>query len=715
MATLTFLKDASIYTIDVDPLVGTFIVGEFFIDDVDSTKVGEVITFVDDLDGTGTITYILVGSSATQFVATDTFAGDGGGTGTVNSTPSTSGTEDVHVIQVDSPFAVVTIQELVNRIRDFEEAIVNLDHPSVGDASGKQDLGGGVLVGITLQLLDNWRVQFEPRSGPLIESVSVTGGNLVATNDFSDNPIKPSPFTQVSLTSSSSATIAELQIINLQYLIESARPHHSAFQSILYWNPVMGDDLFLGETPETAVATFARAQTLASDGDVIMAIVPPNAEGVTEEKITISKSILLRGPGREFVFRPDIGSGGGNIITISAPNVGISGIRVESLDSSINHAFITTGDFTHIKECWIHGPNINEGISFSGADNCIFENNFIISMGENGIHSTGIMNELGIIGNHIFDSAENGIKLEGIAITNVWIDNNQMHGSGTYGLWCSSACNKVKFGEDNFISDSGIAPVRDDGINTAIEAKFENEQAYLSAVWIDTVVGTSGTLFPKGTPTDASNNWSDAIIIAANLIVVKIRLKGLLTMGVGENVGGYDIFGNEFIQSQIVLNGEDTTASTFHDMEVQGQCSGRAVMRNCHINAVTEFNGHMHDCFFLNTISLAEMDDCVFINCNSGIAGSSTPTMDVGSGRNVIFRGYKGGMNLINKTGTDNISIEYDSGHLIIDSTCTTGTIIVRGNAKVTDNSGAGCTVDLTGLLNREIVHDETNNAKIFI
>jgi len=117
------------------------------------------------------------------------------------------------VIQVDDPETQVTIQDLVNQIRDYEDELDALDIPKMCDAFGKQDLGGGVLVGITLILLDDWRIQFEARPGLEYISVSVSGGNLVAENIYSNNPIKPSAFTQVSVTSSSSATLQELSSI----------------------------------------------------------------------------------------------------------------------------------------------------------------------------------------------------------------------------------------------------------------------------------------------------------------------------------------------------------------------------------------------------------------------------------------------------------------------------------------------------------------------
>ncbi|MFC1627280.1 hypothetical protein ACFL18_01835 [Patescibacteria group bacterium] len=117
------------------------------------------------------------------------------------------------VIQVDIIETAVTVQDLVNQIRDYEDELDALDYPKMCDAYGKQDLGGGTLVGITLVLLDDWRIQFEARPGDEYISVSVSGGNLVATNIYDDNPIKPSAFTQVSVTSSSSATLQELTSI----------------------------------------------------------------------------------------------------------------------------------------------------------------------------------------------------------------------------------------------------------------------------------------------------------------------------------------------------------------------------------------------------------------------------------------------------------------------------------------------------------------------
>ena len=65
----------------------------------------------------------------------------------------------------------ITMQELVTQVRDWEDEPSNLAYPYVMRASGKEDLGGGVTVGITTQL-QNAKLAFEQRA------VSVSAGTV---------------------------------------------------------------------------------------------------------------------------------------------------------------------------------------------------------------------------------------------------------------------------------------------------------------------------------------------------------------------------------------------------------------------------------------------------------------------------------------------------------------------------------------------------------
>ena len=103
----------------------------------------------------------------------------------------------------------ITIQSLVNQIREWEHEPLNLGYLKLLSASGKEDLGAGALVGITAKL-ENAKIKFAARGSAT--TCAVYGGNLVAVdaNGASMFPIEPSTNVTVQLAQSSSATISAL-------------------------------------------------------------------------------------------------------------------------------------------------------------------------------------------------------------------------------------------------------------------------------------------------------------------------------------------------------------------------------------------------------------------------------------------------------------------------------------------------------------------------
>ncbi len=88
------------------------------------------------------------------------------------------------VIMITSPTTEVTVQELVNAIREWEDDPWNMSYQKVIDAVGKADLGGGVVTGITMTLSSDWQIQFWAGVGYGI----VKDGNIVG--GYSNQPIK---------------------------------------------------------------------------------------------------------------------------------------------------------------------------------------------------------------------------------------------------------------------------------------------------------------------------------------------------------------------------------------------------------------------------------------------------------------------------------------------------------------------------------------------
>lgn len=98
-------------------------------------------------------------------------------------------TTSPRVAVVDAPSTEIIMQDLVDTLRKDEDAFTKgLAFPKLVNASGKQDLGGGVLVGITVSLLDTL-LAFEGRTTPAETGTVTTGSGApaVGTITFEDS------------------------------------------------------------------------------------------------------------------------------------------------------------------------------------------------------------------------------------------------------------------------------------------------------------------------------------------------------------------------------------------------------------------------------------------------------------------------------------------------------------------------------------------------
>lgn len=77
------------------------------------------------------------------------------------------------VIYLPDPMVSITIQDLVDTCRYHEDLPENMDDDYLIAAAGKEDLGGGLYVGITATL-NNAYVYFEARSTPLVSGSTAT-------------------------------------------------------------------------------------------------------------------------------------------------------------------------------------------------------------------------------------------------------------------------------------------------------------------------------------------------------------------------------------------------------------------------------------------------------------------------------------------------------------------------------------------------------------
>ena len=408
------------------------------------------------------------------------------------------------IIEVPTPDTTLDIQYLINQIRDKEDdAVPAMVYPKIADASGKEDLGGGVKVGITVRLLNSWQVRFQARAGPTYTQCQITGGNLVG--GLGGNPIATSAFTQVVQVSSAAATIAvpstASDLTNLRYLVESQRGLHSATGNIYYWDPVSGSDGNDGKQPSKAVKTFAQAQILVLDGnyDIIYCLSsdPSGITTVTETLNITKKTLKIRGPGYTFQLKPTLTTA--DTVVINTSTVEIAGLYISTATTGTRNAVSITGDNNMVRDCWIasvrgHGVAITTS-SMTKINGCAIEHCGLSAAGD-GINIGASTNQTVVLRNIIFDNI-NGITLGGSAVADNIIDNNLIYQHTTYGVDIGSGVLRTHVRGGNTFNRNLVGDTRNLGTNTYIETQAggASPTQIAAAVWDEVIAShlTAGT------------------------------------------------------------------------------------------------------------------------------------------------------------------------------------------------------------------------------
>lgn len=409
------------------------------------------------------------------------------------------------IIEVPIPDTNLDLQYLINQIREAEDDITpGMAYSKIADAFGKQDLGGGVRVGITVVLLDGWRIRFEARTGPETISVRIEGGNFVG--EAGANPIAPSSYTQVTVAQSTSATLVSSQAdTNLVYLVETLRSMHPAFGTAIYWDPENGSNANSGLTPSNAVKTFAAAHDLVTSGNNDVIFCRPTGSGTTTttETLNIHKNNLkVRGPGIQLKIIPEITTA--PTVNISANNVEFSGFYLETAATGTQNALTVTGDNNLVRDCWIASSQTH-GISITSSARLRLLTSVIEHCGKsgsgNGIHINNNTTQ-SLISKCIINDNQNGITLSGSSTSDNIIENCLIYKNLISGVSIDSGVNRTILRSANTIVNNGTSNednVVNAGTDTYKEASSEIELAtdIAGAVWDEVIadhqtIGTTG-------------------------------------------------------------------------------------------------------------------------------------------------------------------------------------------------------------------------------
>lgn len=210
------------------------------------------------------------------------------------------------------------------------------------------------------------------------------------------------------------------------------------------------------------------------------------------------------------------------------------------------------------------------------------------------------------------------------------------------------------------------------------------------SIWIDTVNGTAGTIdYENGTVENPVLTLADALTLNASLGFNRFTIFNGSTITLASTFNNYLFIGENWA---LALGGQDTGGTHFHGATVTGICTGtETTFIDCHTGNCTIDLMHLENCSIGGTLTAGAAGDHHLSHCHSAIAGISAPVFDVGAvilNTSVNLRGYSGGMEFLNlgQAGTDTVSVEGD-GQVILNANCVGGSISIRGNFELTDNS----------------------------
>lgn len=401
------------------------------------------------------------------------------------------------IITVPIADSSLDLQFLINEIRTAEHNLApGIAYPQIADAFGKQDLGGGVRVGITVILLDGWRVAFEARLGPSTVSVTISGGNFVG--EAGANPVAPTAYTQVNIAQSTSAALVSSSAdTNLVYLVETLRSMHPAYGNAYFWDPDNGNDANPGTSPASAVKTFAVAHGLVSAGtnDVIFCR-PTGTSGtsVINENIVITKANLkVRGPGINAKLIPS--STTSPTVEILTNNVEFSGFYIETAATGSQNAISITGDNILLRDSWV-GSSRGHGVSISASARVRILTSVIENSGGSGTGNginIGNSTSQALISRCIINNNVNGILLSGTTISDNIIENCLVYKNSAYGVDIATGVNRTILRSANTITNNTTSNTNDLGTDTYLESPSGGASTtdIADAVWDEVLSGHS--------------------------------------------------------------------------------------------------------------------------------------------------------------------------------------------------------------------------------
>lgn len=684
---------------------------------------------------------------------------------------NTDYTPSPRVIEVEAPSTELTVQDLVDTVRIQEEAFSGLSFTKLIDAAGKEDLGGGVLVGITANLQDA-QVSFQARTTPA-ETGTVTTGSGPATNglqtfvdtsaDFVTAGVERGSLV-INFTDQSIADVYDVvdaNTLRTRTLVNGTDNDYDIGDSYQVFNIIQcnitggnlvaedENDVQISPVVPTAftqiVRTASSSATLSESQDIQYASF--NGGVSVDETSTYSGTVFpvgtprqpvnnwtdalsianTRGFTRFFVLSSTTLSLGSDFSGFTFEGSSKSKVTI-TLDPSpnlINAEFETvtiTGTLDGgnvLRDCnvlsldyvdgYLERCILNNNITLSGASGATFLDCF---SGVPGLSTPSI--DFGGAGSSLaMRNYDGGITLTnktGSESASLDFNSGQVIIDNTVTTGTIVLRGKGRWQNRN--SYTGGANIVDEMVRTddIEQASFNNSVA------IDVINGSSGTSYPIGTKHYPVDNLADAKTIATNRGFKRITIWGSVTIDNSQDFSDFTIEGENPTRTTVTFSNCGSNFIEVENSTVTGTITGTTPhIEHSVVNNLTIPSGEVIRSGLSGTLTLTgtTSEDLRVVDCyGAGNPIVATPSIDCGGdGPLITASRYAGGLTVKNKTGaTNRVGLIFNGGQATIDSTVTAGILAIAGSATVVDNSTGSAVVNINTVSSDTGIVSELNS-----
>ena len=508
-----------------------------------------------------------------------------------------------------------------------------------------------------------------------------------------------------SISAGTGAALSDIQDTVVS-AIEYQRGSHSA-EVYIYVDPVTGNNSNDGSTRALAKLTIANAiAAITQEHTAIIVLGASTGQQVITENITLStRFTFLRGPGLDVQL---IGASDASpTISITAVGCEVSGFQVTTPGTGTPDAISITAEFARLRRLRVvnarrHGVNVDGGDRLR-VEECIIEGSGSAGAGI-GLRVANTDFALINVKTIITGSADDNVVVDpngGTAVDNVIDDITVTNSIGGFGINIITGAARTRVTDVSFSGNSS-GDIDNNGTGTVVHGTVLDD--YGGVIFVDPL-GTAGLSFPIGTMEVPVSNLADAYVIADGAQISRFFIQGDVTV---PSARSNALFEGRDISVELDLDGQNLDGSVIRRLTVVNDGAGAdLIFEDCFLNSTSNWTGEAKQCRIEGVISLAP-GETALLECFSAVEGLSTPVVDlVGAGRELGMRIYSGGIEIRNMTNATNlVSIDVVAGQVVLPASNVGGTITLRGNANLTDNS-AGATVEKNALVNLSAIDTE--------